>query len=52
MAITPTCDKCGEELRDFGGILLSPPNDGDMVKKYHICKVCYEKFEAALEQTT
>lgn len=41
MAIKPTCDKCGEELKDFGGILLSPPNEKSEVKKYHLCKACY-----------
>jgi hypothetical protein len=26
MAIKPKCDKCGKELKEFGGILFSPPN--------------------------
>jgi len=26
MAIKPKCDKCGDELKEFGAILLSPPN--------------------------
>ena len=42
MAITPTCSACNEELKDFGGILLSPPDEKEMVKKYHLCKQCYE----------
>lgn len=41
MAISPTCDKCKKELEDFGGILLSPPDEKGMVKKYHLCKECY-----------
>ncbi|MEN9614027.1 MAG: hypothetical protein RLZZ347_334 [Candidatus Parcubacteria bacterium] len=41
MAITPKCDKCGDELKEFGGILLSPPKK-DMVRKFHLCVKCYE----------
>ena len=42
MAIKPKCDKCGEELKDLGGILLSPPNKEGMVKKLHLCRSCYK----------
>jgi hypothetical protein len=49
MAIQPVCNKCKKELTDFGGILLSPPNNDNEVKKYHLCKACYadiiESFE-------
>ena len=48
MAIKPQCDKCGDELIDFGGILLSPPNEKSEVKKFHLCKSCYEKLEKEL----
>ncbi len=40
MSIKPKCDKCGEELKKFGGILLSPPKK-NMVKKFHLCTKCY-----------
>jgi len=43
MAIKPKCDKCGMELKEFGGILLSPPK-GHIVKKFHLCKVCYREI--------
>ena len=43
MAIKPNCDKCKSELTDFGAILFSPPEGYD-VKKFHICKSCYEKI--------
>jgi len=43
MAITPVCDKFGEELIEFGGILFSPPNKKSEVKKWHLCKACYRK---------
>lgn len=41
MAIHPTCDKCKKELKEFGAILLSPPDKKNTVKKFHLCKVCY-----------
>lgn len=40
--IKPVCNKCNEELNDFGGILLSPPDSDDNVKKHHLCKECYQ----------
>jgi hypothetical protein len=42
MSIKPICDKCGAELTDFGGILLSPPNQKGEVKKLHLCVGCYQ----------
>jgi len=44
MAIKPKCDFCKEELNEFGGILLSPPDKKSMVKKYHICKKCFKNI--------
>jgi hypothetical protein len=46
--IKPTCDICKKELEEFGAILLSPPNESGMVKKFHICKECYEKMLSIL----
>jgi hypothetical protein len=40
--ISPKCDKCKKELQEFGAILLSPPDEKSQVKKFHICKECYE----------
>lgn len=45
MAIKPHCDKCKKELKDFGAILLSPPNTKSNVKKFHICKLCYSEMK-------
>ncbi len=45
MAIKPVCDKCKTELSEFGAILFSPPNDENCVKKFHICKECYNKIK-------
>ncbi|MFH1473904.1 MAG: hypothetical protein ABIE55_03345 [Candidatus Aenigmatarchaeota archaeon] len=44
MAIKPVCSKCDNELKEFGGILFSPPDDDDMTKKWHLCKSCYESI--------
>ena len=46
--IKPTCDKCKKELEEFGGILLSPPDNDRKVTKYHLCKKCYEEIEKTL----
>lgn len=50
MAIKPTCDKCKQELTEFGGILLSPPNELNQVTKYHLCIVCYKELIALIEK--
>lgn len=42
MSISPKCDKCNKELVEFGGILLGPPNEEEMVDKKHLCTACYE----------
>ncbi len=49
MAIKPKCNKCKKELKEFGGILLSPPNKNDEVKKYHLCKKCFEEIKSSLK---
>ena len=41
MAIIVRCYKCGGELTELGGILLSPPDEDDKVEKLHLCKACY-----------
>lgn len=48
MAISPKCDKCGIELTEFGSILLGPPNESDMAKKYHLCIDCFQEIEKEL----
>jgi len=44
MVIKPVCDKCGSELKEFGGILFSPPNNSGFTRKWHLCKNCYEEI--------
>jgi len=48
MSISPSCDKCGRELTAFGAILLSPPDERDLVKKRHLCPSCYDEIEKEL----
>ncbi|MFA6269556.1 MAG: hypothetical protein WCW13_04780 [archaeon] len=50
MSINPICDKCKKELKDFGGILFSPPNEEGVVRKWHICKECYKLMENELKR--
>ncbi len=49
MAIKPICDKCKQELTDFGGILFSPPDQNSTVKKLHICQSCYADIVASFD---
>jgi hypothetical protein len=42
--IKPKCDKCIEELGEFGAIVLSPPDSVNMVRKFHLCVNCYDKL--------
>ena len=42
--IAPVCDKCKDELKEFGGILLSPPDEESKVKKFHLCLKCYDEI--------
>ncbi len=44
MSLHPFCDKCKKELKEYGAILLSPPNKDTLVKKFHLCKQCYKKY--------
>lgn len=44
MSLKPICDKCKKELKEFGAILLSPPDKKSTVKKFHICKGCYKEI--------
>jgi len=48
MSIQPKCDKCQQELTEFGGILLSPPDHEARVTKYHLCVECYQEIESNL----
>lgn len=44
MAIKPVCDFCMMELEEFGALLFGPPDKSGNVKKYHVCKQCYQKL--------
>jgi hypothetical protein len=40
--ITPVCDKCDEELTEFGAIVYGPPDSEGKCYKWHVCVRCYE----------
>ena len=48
--IKPKCDKCGQELKTFGALAFSPPeeiekdNYDNTVNKYHLCPACWQLF--------
>ena len=46
--IAPTCDKCGQELGEFGALAFSPPEADGNVRKFHICRRCFELLLAWL----
>lgn len=50
MAIKPICDRCGEELDEFGALLFSPPDKKNMVRKYHLCKSCFKIIVAQFKK--
>ena len=49
MAINPKCDKCKEEMKNFGAIVISPPShsptEGTIWRKYHLCLSCWSLFK-------
>lgn len=53
MALSISCERCGNELKIPGALLFSPPNtdpdtmesDGE-VCKYHFCIFCWDKLFA------
>jgi hypothetical protein len=55
--ISPTCDRCKNELADFGAIAISPPatlpdgSCGREVEKYHLCANCWREFKRWLESS-
>ena len=46
--ISPKCDKCLQELTDFGALAFSPPNTDGQVTKYHLCVSCFNLLKAWL----
>jgi len=50
MAISPICNKCGKELKKFGGLIFSPPTKQNIVKKYHICRDCFKKLTKSFKE--
>ncbi len=44
MAINPRCDFCKKELKEFGGLVFSPPTKEGTVRKLHVCRHCYREL--------
>ena len=44
--IKPTCDRCREEMTEFGALYFSVPDKESRVSKKHICAKCAAVFEA------
>jgi hypothetical protein len=50
LAIKPICDSCGKELDRFGGLLLSPPDSKNRVRKYHLCVKCFNSITKGFDR--
>lgn len=50
MAIKPICNLCGNELEEFGAILLGHPDECNKVEKFHLCRKCYEEIRCMIRQ--
>lgn len=51
MAIKPKCSICGDELRDYGALMFSPPNREGITIKWHVCKKCWSTFVLLLSSS-
>ena len=40
---------CGQELKEFGAILLGPPDESNKVEKFHFCRECYKEIEGIMK---
>lgn len=51
MSIRVSCEACGGELKEPGGLLFSPPDaSGLLVLKHHLCTVCYRIVRGFVEK--
>ncbi len=48
--IAPKCDKCHDELTDFGALAFSPPDTDGQVTKYHLCVRCFDLLQQWLKE--
>jgi hypothetical protein len=48
MSLVIHCDRCGNELNQFGGLLFSPPGSDGRPEKRHLCVDCYAVVFAEL----
>lgn len=46
--IAPVCSRCDQELKEFGALAFSPPENG-MVGKWHLCVKCWDEFQVFID---
>jgi len=49
MPIAPNCHMCGQQLQDFGALVFSPPDHYEDCHKYHVCRICWDEVQKALD---
>ena len=42
--IKPICYICKKELKEFGALLFSPPDEIGQCSKTHLCEKCYTEM--------
>jgi len=42
MSLDQRCNKCGDHLHEFGGLMIGPPYEDGKVVKWHLCRSCYQ----------
>lgn len=43
------CSMCKTELKKSGALIFSPPNLMNMVRKYHLCRECWDKVREMID---
>ena len=54
MSLSPKCDACKKELKEYGALLFSPPMGTppkkNRTRKFHICVDCYNYIKRIMEK--
>lgn len=51
MSLSPNCDICKKELKEYGALLFSPPKK-NRTRKFHICVDCYNYIKRIMKKGT
>ena len=46
----PECDDCHRQLTKPGAVVIGPPDALGLVRKFHLCVLCYGKWFDKLEK--